>query len=103
MSLSLQEGRQEGGRTQRQTLRGQWAGLLGTTCAHVRPGGCRREAGAAVARARKAVLEAAPVWPAAGGDRGGGEGVPQRAAGGCHYLVPGRPSETVARPLVAAR
>lgn len=56
MSLSLQEGRQEGGRTQRQTDAPSWvsglAGLLGTTCAHVRPGGCRREAGAAVARGR---------------------------------------------------
>lgn len=56
VSLSLQEGRQEGGRTQRQTDTPSWvsglAELLGTTSAHVRPGGCRREAGAAVARGR---------------------------------------------------
>lgn len=58
VSLSLQEGA-AGGRldaeTDRQADAPSWvsglAGLLGT-CAHVCPGGCRREAGAAVARGR---------------------------------------------------
>lgn len=55
MSLSLLEGRQKGGRTQRQTDAPSWVSGLArllATCAHVRPGGCRREAGAAVSRGR---------------------------------------------------
>lgn len=58
MSLSLQRGnRREGGRretnrdTQPPGVSGL-AGLQGATRAHVRPGECRREAGAAVARGR---------------------------------------------------
>lgn len=52
------EGRQDGGRTPREDRRHapSWvsglAWLLGTTCALVRPGECRREARAAVARGR---------------------------------------------------
>jgi hypothetical protein len=49
-------GRREAGRRDRQKDAPSWvsglAGLLGTACAHVRPGGCRREAGAAVVRGR---------------------------------------------------
>lgn len=100
------EGRQEEGRTQREEPRRapSWvsglAGLLGTTCAHVRPDGCRQEAEAAVARGRVRLC-----WKLfqCGRLRVGTRVRVGGAMGGRHYLVPGRPSETAAPPLAAAR
>lgn len=75
MSLSLQRGaagRRQDAETDRRPLLGQWAGWAAghDVCSRASWWVQAGSWGRGGARARKAVLEAAPVWPAAGGDGG---------------------------------